>query len=103
MFIHNVYFWLKPGLDDEAVDSFAQGLDTLARDPAAKGGYYGVPAATDRGVVENSYTYGLVVLFDNLAAHDRYQEGPVHLEFLAAHSDQWERVVVYDIQTLPSS
>ena len=99
MFIHNVYFWLKPGLGDEDSTSFEQGLDTLVHDPAAKGGHYGKPAATDRGVVDNSYTYGLVVVFDNLAAHDRYQEGDVHLDFLATHADKWERVVVYDIES----
>jgi hypothetical protein len=99
MFVHNVYFWLKPGLDGEARDSFAEGLDTLTRDPAAKGGHYGEPAATDRGVVDNSYSYGLIVVFDDLAAHDRYQAGAVHLDFLAAHSAKWERVVVYDFET----
>ena len=100
MFIHNVYFWLKPGLSDEDLSSFAQGLDTLTHDPAAKGGHCGKPAATDRGVVDNSYTYGLIVVFEDLAAHDRYQEGAVHLDFLAAHADKWERVVVSDVETL---
>ena len=25
--------------------------------------------------------------------------GAIHLDFVAAHSDKWERVVVYDIET----
>ena len=99
MFIHNVFFWLKPGLGDEDVALFAQGLDTLTHDPAAKGGHYGRPAATERGVVDNSYTFGLVVIFEDLAGHDAYQEGAVHLDFLAAHAEKWERVLVYDVET----
>ena len=35
MHIHNVYFWLKDGLDDEALASFEQCLDALAHDPLA--------------------------------------------------------------------
>ena len=103
MHIHNVYFWLKPGLDDAALTSFEQGLDALTRDPAARGGHYGKPAVTARDVVDNSYTYGLVVVFDDLAAHDRYQAGGIHLEFVDAHSPKWERVVVYDIEILSPS
>ena len=101
MHIHNVYFWLKEGLSEADVAALEHGLDTLTHDPAAKGGYYGKPAATDRGVVDNSYHYGLVVVFDDLAAHDAYQTGDVHQAFVAAHADKWARVLVYDVEVAP--
>ena len=85
MHIHNVYFWLDETLDNEARTAFEQGLDSLIKDPAARGGHYGPPAGTDRDVVERSYTYGLVVIFDDLAGHDAYQAGEVHRRFLDAH------------------
>ena len=100
MHIHNVYFWLKDGLDDEALASFEQGLNALVHDPAARGGHYGKPAAVpERDVIDSSYTYGLIVVFDDVAGHDRYQVGAIHLEFLAAHRTKWERVLVYDVET----
>ena len=96
MHIHNVYFWLK---DNSVNPSFEEGLALLTTDSNVKSGYYGRPATTDRDVVENSYTYGLVLVFDDLAGHDAYQAGAVHLQFLDGHLDKWEKVVVYDIES----
>ena len=99
MHVHNVYFWLKEGLDGEAVAAFEQGLAELAKDPEIKYGHFGQPASTERDVVDNSYDYGLVFVFEDKAAHDRYQISPVHEKFIDAHLPKWERLVVYDIQT----
>ncbi len=100
MHAHNVYFWLKNDLAPGDLSAFEQGLQALTNDPAVKSGYYGRPADTRREVVENSYTYGLLLLFDDLAAHDRYQAGAVHLKFVEAHASKWARVVVHDIETV---
>jgi hypothetical protein len=97
--IHNVYFWLKNNLQSQATAAFEEGLSALTGDPYVKSGYYGKPADTYRDVVENSYTYALALVFDDLAAHDRYQAGAVHLKFLEDNASKWERVVVYDVQT----
>lgn len=98
MLLHNVYFWLKEGASEADAAALAHGLESLVRDPAAKGGHYGVPAATEREVVDSSYDYGLVLIFDDQAGHDRYQVGEVHQAFIAAHADKWARVLVYDIE-----
>ena len=99
MHVHNVYFWLKEGLEGEEIAVFVQGLDALTGDPDVKTGFYGIPADTHRDVVENGYSYGLVLVFDDIAAHDRYQVGAVHEEFLAVNMSKWDKVVVYDIET----
>ncbi len=100
MHVHNVYFWLKDGLQSQALAAFEQGLKVLANDSNVKSGYFGKPADTHRDVVENTYSYGLVFVFDDLAAHDRYQAGAVHLRFVEDHASKWEKVVVHDIQTV---
>lgn len=100
MHAHNVYFWLKNDLTPSDLNAFEQGLQTLTHDPAVKSGYYGRPADTHREVVENSYTYGLLLLFDDLAGHDQYQAGAVHLKFVEAHASKWAKVIVHDIQTI---
>ena len=96
MHVHNVYFWLK---DAAPSKQFETGLATLARDPNVRVGYFGRPADTDRDVVEDSYTYGLVLAFDDIAGHDAYQVGAAHTQFLDAHLESWDRVVVHDIAT----
>ena len=86
-------------LNDQALSAFEQGLTALAHDPAVKTGYFGPPANTHRDVVENSYTYGLVLVFGSIADHNHYQVGQVHQQFIADHSAKWEKVVVFDIET----
>jgi hypothetical protein len=99
MHIHNVYFWLKSGLDTKAITSFEAGLNSLCSDLNPKSGHFGKPADTHRDVVENSYSYSLILFFDDLAAHDRYQtNSPVHNKFIETHRSKWERVVVYDVE-----
>jgi len=97
MFIHNVYFWLKDGLDEGAITAFERGLQTLCVSPPAKAGAWGPPAPSEpRSVVDGSFSYGLHVVFDDLAGHDAYQVGAVHQAFLAGNASKWERVLVYD-------
>ena len=99
MHIHNVYFWLNEGLADEALFDFEAGLELLSTDPSVRSCHYGKPADTHRDVVENSYSYGLVLVFDDRAAHDRYQEGAAHMRFLEMNMEKWNKVIVYDIQS----
>lgn len=99
MHVHNVYFWLRQDLDRQELAAFEEGLEALAQDPAVQTAYFGKPADTRRGVVDSSYSYGLVLAFENRAGHDRYQAGPAHLKFLEEHTSKWERVLVYDIQS----
>lgn len=99
MHIHNVYFWLKEGLDEAALTEFEAGLNTLTKDPQTVSGYYGKPADAYRDVVENTYSYGLVLVFEDLISHDIYQSGKAHLEFINKNLPNWEKVVVYDIET----
>ncbi len=99
MFLHNVYFWLKNDLDEKAITAFKQGLETLCQNHPVKSGYFGKPADTHRDVVENSYSYGMVLIFNDMVGHDTYQVGATHQRFIADHMSKWERVVVYDIET----
>lgn len=96
MHVHNVYFWLKT---DETNESFESGLRGLAQDPNVRASYFGRPADTHRDVVENSYTYGLVLVFDDISGHDAYQLGAAHEQFAEEHVESWTRVIVHDIDT----
>jgi hypothetical protein len=96
MFIHSVYFWLKHDLADGAREAFEQGLRSLCENPPAKSGYYGKPAVSQRDVVDDSYGYCMLLIFDDAAGQDVYQVGEVHQRFIADHSSKWERVLVYD-------
>jgi hypothetical protein len=100
MLVHCVYFWFKPDADPAVLAAFESGLRRLTTIPDVVTAYVGKPEATPkRAVVDDSYDWGLVATFADLAAHDRYQEHPIHAQFLSEFSASWLRVQVYDVRT----
>ncbi|HNR32838.1 MAG TPA: Dabb family protein [Candidatus Hydrogenedentes bacterium] len=98
MLVHSVYFWLKEDIDATEYEAFRAGLESLRDIPGVVDLYVGVPAATPpRPVVDASYTFGLVVVLEELDAHDRYQAHPLHKAFLKQFSNYWAKVLVYDV------
>ena len=100
MFFHVVNFWLKVGLSAEDEAKFLAGVKTLGQIDTLKVFSVGKPAETDRPVIDRSYSYCLVTAFDDEAGHDIYQEAPVHLKFIADCAHLWERVLIYDSETI---
>jgi Stress responsive A/B Barrel Domain len=97
MFIHHVYFWLKPQTPQAAREQLAEDCRTiLTKIPKVQHLWAGPPAGTTRDIVDNSYDIGLCVVLDDSAAHDVYQSHPHHLEFIARNKAHWDRVKVYD-------
>ena len=96
MFIHSVYFWLRPELSAAEVEKFRSGVESLITIESVRQGFIGTPAATDRPVIDRSYSYALIVHFDDEAGHDLYQEHPVHETFRQECSPLWTKVQIYD-------
>ncbi|WP_420385508.1 Dabb family protein [Roseivirga sp.] len=97
-FIHSVYFWFKEGLSQEQLDSFYRDTEKLRQVEVVKALYTGKPANTTRPIVERSYDFAVIVHFKDLAAHDAYQQDPIHLNLLEKHSDKWEKVMITDVE-----
>jgi Stress responsive A/B Barrel Domain len=98
MHSHNVFFWLEEKLSNSALLEFEVGLNTLIKTPLVLSGYFGKPANTNRTVVDNTYSYGLTLLFNDTADHNLYQADPIHLAFVDKNSKKWTKVLVYDIE-----
>ena len=98
VFVHHVYFWLKAPGDAQAREALIAGLRTLTAVPEVLWSHIGVPAESERGVVDDSYSVSWLVFLADKAAEDRYQVDPIHLKFVADCSALWERVVVYDTE-----
>ena len=100
-FLHTVYFWLK----NPAYSSERKRLETslkklINRTRFIKARHLGVPAKTSRPVIDQSYSYCLSLTFDNKADQDRYQEEDVHLIFIKESEMLWERVLIYDSESI---
>jgi hypothetical protein len=98
MFVHCVYFWLKPDLTPDQRRRFEEDVKTLSRVPAAVHCWIGTPADTDRPVIDRTYSYGLVVCFNDKAGHDAYQIDPIHEAFADSCKQFWNQVKIYDFE-----
>ncbi len=97
MFIHSVYFWLKPDITPSEKALFVERAQALTRISTVKQGWLGKPADTDRPIIDRTYSYGLVLIFDDLPGHDFYQVDPIHDAFRELHS-LWTAVKIYDFE-----
>ncbi|SDK82712.1 Stress responsive A/B Barrel Domain [Catalinimonas alkaloidigena] len=96
MFVHHVFFWLKSPNDATVRAEFTKALQELVTISTIRQSHIGIPAATNRPVVDNTYAFSLLLMFDNKADHDDYQDDPDHHRFIERCSAWWERVQVYD-------
>lgn len=94
---HYVLFWLNPELSTEEVEGFKGFFEELRKISTVKELKVGVPAATEaRGVVDNSFTYSLLVSFDSLEDHNAYQDDEIHNRAIEQYSRYWTKVMVHD-------
>lgn len=96
-FIHSVYFWFKEGVTEEQKEQFFADTEKLRDIEVVQALYTGVPAETTRPIVERSYDFAVIVHFEDLAAHDVYQQHPIHLALLENGATLWEKVMITDV------
>jgi hypothetical protein len=96
MFVHHVYFWLSNESNETDKAKLIEGLRKLSKANTIKKFYIGVPADTNRDVIERSYSVSWLLFFDTPADQDNYQVDPIHLKFVEECSMLWKKVVVYD-------
>lgn len=98
-FAHTVFFWLKRPQNMEDRAAFETSLKRFLQDSGyAKTHYIGTPPRATRDVVDDSFTYCLIVTFDSAEAQEKYQVEAPHQRFVAESSDLWTKVRVYDSQ-----
>ncbi|HTM97976.1 MAG TPA: Dabb family protein [Pedobacter sp.] len=94
---HYVLFWLKNDLSEQEIKEFTNFFELLKTIPIVKSMRYGRPAKTNqRGVVDNSFTYNLIAIFENLHDIGIYETHPIHIAAIAQYSHLWDKVVVHD-------
>jgi hypothetical protein len=100
-FAHTVYFWLKNPDSQEDRAAFEKSLGTFLDNSAyAKTKFIGTPPQASRDVVDGSFTYSLIVTFESAEAQQKYQVEPPHKKFVEESEELWEKVIVYDSQSI---
>lgn len=100
MFVHHVFFWLKEDLQLGDVEKFEAVVKTLPTIEHVKLGEIGKPATTNRPIIERSYSYSLLLVFESQDEHDKYQTHPTHLKFVDTCSSFWNKVLIYDSESI---
>lgn len=95
-FVHNVYFWLKNPDNTADAAQLEKGIKMLSTITHVQHFFVGKPASTDRPVIDNTYSFHLMLTFDNQEKHDAYQIDPIHKKFVTDCSALWEKVQIYD-------
>lgn len=96
VFVHHVYFWLKDPSDNEAQNQLIEGLNILSGASVINGFHIGVPAGTNREVIDSTYNVSWLLFFKNKEDQDIYQTHPMHLQFIKDCAHLWDKVLVYD-------
>ena len=96
MIAHHVLFWLKANTSAEQKNAFRKGLQSLENIEVVKTIHIGTPAPIERAVVDTTYTFSLVLFFEDLAAHDVYQVHSIHKAFLDEFRELFDKVIIYD-------
>jgi len=95
-FIHHVYFWLKNKGNTNDKARLIEGLRKLSTVKTIQQFSIGMPAGTNRDVIDNSYSISWMLLFKNDKDQASYQVDPIHLKFVEDYSHLWSKVIVYD-------
>lgn len=99
-FVHVVNFYLKPGLSAAEIRKFEESVSSLGKIESLIVFNVGKPASTDRPVIDKSYSYCLLTVFNDINGHDVYQDHPVHLKFIDDCNMLWDKVVIFDSETI---
>ncbi len=99
MFSHIVIFWTKPEINN-AADELIEGANKYLKNiPGILHFHIGKMVPSHRAVVDQSYQVGLNIVFRDKESQDKYQEHPLHIEFVEkVFKPNCEKVVVYDFQ-----
>src|SRR5271156_3822046 len=95
MLVHAVHFSLNSDLPEPQLAAFRPGLASLTTITTVRSSHIGVPAPTDRPVIERGYSYALVVQFDDEAGQEYLQRVDIRGRSRQTCWSCWSRVVIY--------
>lgn len=96
-FEHVVLFWMENPDSEADKKKLINGMKELIKSSEfVVSAHLGVPAMTDREVVDNSYSINYTVTFNSKKDQEAYQIEKVHKDFIEKHQHLWSKVLIYD-------
>jgi hypothetical protein len=101
-FVHHVLFWAKnPGNEAEKTQLLTA-LKQLGTLPMIQTAHVGRPIVTefDKGATDGSYTFSVVLVFENATKESEYLYHPLHKKFIDDNKHLWGKVQVIDSELI---
>jgi hypothetical protein len=97
MIVHDVYFTLKESTPENKKKLVDACKKYLSKHPGTV--FFAAGNLADdlkRPVNDRDWDVGLHVVFQDKAAHDKYQDADLHKQFINENKDNWKKVRVFD-------
>jgi hypothetical protein len=97
MIVHDVYFTLKESTPENKKKLVNACKKYLAKHPGTV--FFAAGTLADdlkRPVNDRDWDVGLHIVFQDRAAHDKYQDADLHKQFINENKDDWKKVRVFD-------
>ena len=97
-FVHHVFFWLKDAKNQKDYDQLLAALKGLGKIEFIKMAHIGSPSINDfdKPVTDASYSFSVMLVFNNKADEEKYLVHPLHKKFIDDNKTLWSKVMVYD-------
>lgn len=96
-FSHTVLIWFENLNDINLLKRFEEDCaDFISNSEFIVSYHLGKPAATSRPIIDNSYTYCLIITFQTREDQEKYQGERVHKEFVEKYKQHWSKLLIYD-------
>lgn len=94
---HLILIWQKPDTPPAQTQALLDGTKALSKIPGIKSLEIHTPISSDRPVVDDSFSYAVLMTFANEQDMLNYQQHPQHVKFIQENvKDKLEKLVIYD-------
>lgn len=94
---HLILIWQKPDTSKSQTEALLQGTRDLNKIPGVKSIIIRTPIESERPVVDDSFSYAILMTFASVQDMQNYQQHPQHVQFLKDHvQGKLEKLVIYD-------
>lgn len=94
---HVVLVWLKPEITTQQRDIIMQAGQQLQDIAGVISVHSGLAVASERAIVDDSFSFGITVELADKSVIKDYLEDPIHVNYVATHiTSNVEKLLIYD-------
>jgi hypothetical protein len=97
LLVHDVYFTLKDNTPENRKKLVDACKKYLSKHPGTV--YFAAGTRAEelkRDVNDRDFDVGLHIVFKDMASHDKYQDAPLHKQFIEENKELWKKARVFD-------